>query len=149
MNPEILFNIVNGLVFLVWLLMIVAPQWKLTQLVVSSFSVILIICLIYGAIIITNFGKINFEDFGSLKGIVDLFHNSDDWGTSGIWYHLLAFDLFVGSWIFKDAQKAAIPHWLVIPCLLTTFMLGPLGFLLYQLIKWIFFKMSNKNPAHI
>jgi hypothetical protein len=35
----------------------------------------------------------------------------------------------------RDAAKRGIPHWMVIPCLLLTFMLGPAGWLLYQGVR--------------
>ena len=47
------------------------------------------------------------------------------------WVHYLAFDLFVGSWEVRDAQRLGIPHLLVVPCLVLTFLFGPVGLLLY------------------
>ena len=138
MKPEILFQILNNLVLLVWILMIVAPKWKVTQKIINTFALTIILSIVYGAIIITSFGKVNLMDFGSLEGIVNMLQNSDVWGSSAIWYHFLAFDLFVGSWILKDAQKIGIPHLIVIPCLFFTFILGPIGFLLYQLVKFVY-----------
>lgn len=32
-----------------------------------------------------------------------------------------------------DSQKLGVSHWLVIPCLILTFMIGPIGFLAYHL----------------
>lgn len=137
MKPELLFQILNNLVLLVWLLMIVAPKLKVTQKIINTFALTIILSIVYGAIIITSFGKVNFMDFGSLEGIVNMLKSSDAWASSAIWYHFLAFDLFVGSWILRDAQKLGIPHLIVIPCLLFTFMLGPLGFLIYQIVKFL------------
>ena len=54
--------------------------------------------------------------------------------TAG-WVHYLAFDLMTGIWIKRNSLKYGIPHLLVIPCLLLTFMLGPVGLLLYLLIR--------------
>ena len=143
MKPETLFLILNNLATAVWLLMIFTPKWKVTQTIISTFSVVIILGIAYTFIIVTSFGKINFMDFSSLEGIMKLLHSSDEWGTNAFWFHYLAFDLFVGTWILKDSQKSSIPHLLVIPCLLFTFMLGPFGFVLYQILKFIrakFFK---------
>lgn len=125
--------------------MIVAPKWKVTRKITDTFAITIILSIAYGAIILTSFGKINFMDFGSLDGIVNMLHNSDAWGSSAIWYHFLAFDLFVGSWILKDSQKLGIPHLFAIPCLLFTFMLGPIGFLLYQLVKFGYKKVNESK----
>jgi len=51
------------------------------------------------------------------------------------WIHYLAFDLFIGAWEVRDAQRNQIPHLVVIPCLVMTFMLGPIGLLFYFAIR--------------
>jgi hypothetical protein len=48
------------------------------------------------------------------------------------WVHYLVFDLWVGSW---EAEDNGLPHWLLLPCLLLTFVAGPTGLLLYHLLK--------------
>lgn len=47
------------------------------------------------------------------------------------WVHYLAFDLFIGSWEVRDAQRHGLSHLLVVPCLALTFLFGPVGLLLY------------------
>ncbi len=148
MNPETLFLILNNLVAIVWVLMIFAPKWKITQTIISTFSVVLLLSVTYSILIISSFGTLNFMDFTSLQGVMNLLQNSDAWGSSTLWYHFLAFDLFVGTWILKDAQKLSIPHLLIIPCLFFTFMLGPLGFVLYQLVKFLYPKFG-KNKQNV
>jgi hypothetical protein len=51
------------------------------------------------------------------------------------WIHYLAFDLFIGSWQVRDAERNGVPHLAVVPCLVLTFLLGPTGLLLYLLIR--------------
>ncbi len=51
------------------------------------------------------------------------------------WVHFLAFDLFVGRWAYLDSQKRSISAWLMAPILYFTLMLGPIGFLLYLLVR--------------
>lgn len=53
------------------------------------------------------------------------------------WVHYLAFDLLTGIFIKKNSLKYGISHWFIIPCLLFTFMLGPVGLLLYLLMRFI------------
>jgi len=38
------------------------------------------------------------------------------------WTHFLVFDLFVGNWEARDAQRRGVPHWLLVPCLVMTLM---------------------------
>jgi len=51
------------------------------------------------------------------------------------WVHYLAFDLFVGGWIAKKADELHISRLIQAPILLATFMFGPLGYLLFMLLK--------------
>jgi hypothetical protein len=52
-------------------------------------------------------------------------------GAAAAWAHFLAFDLFVGRWIFLDAREREVPTWMVSALLVVTLILGPLGFASY------------------
>ena len=52
------------------------------------------------------------------------------------WIHYLIFDLFIGAWETRDAQRRGISHLWVVPCLLATLMAGPVGLLLYVLVRF-------------
>jgi hypothetical protein len=65
--------------------------------------------------------------------VAALFENH--WLLLAGWVHYLAFDLFIGSWEVRDAAKNGIAHWMVIPCLVLTFLFGPIGLLLYFLLR--------------
>jgi hypothetical protein len=71
--------------------------------------------------------------FGSLPALMVLF--TDPALVTVGWIHYLAFDLFVGCWEVNDSRKQGINHWLVIPCLLLTFLLGPIGLALYFVLR--------------
>jgi hypothetical protein len=74
--------------------------------------------------------------FGSIADVRSLFQN-DKALTAG-WFHYLAFDLFVGTWVVRDGVER-IPNLfgrlILIPCLGLTFMFGPVGFLSYQVVR--------------
>ena len=53
------------------------------------------------------------------------------------WLHYLIFDLFVGAWEVRDAARRGVPHLWVAPCLLLTFLFGPLGLLAYLSLRAI------------
>ncbi len=53
------------------------------------------------------------------------------------WVHYLAFDLFTGSWEARDAVRLGISRWLVAPCLVLTFLFGPVGLALYLLLRLV------------
>ena len=132
MNNELFFSIINTMVLPQWLLMIVAPKWKWTQKLVQSFLIPILLSISYIAFLFMAEG-IDFSDFSQLSTLQELFTNPVM--VLGGWAHYLAFDLVVGSWILSDSQKLGIKHYWIIPCLFFCFMLGPVGFLLYQIIK--------------
>lgn len=51
------------------------------------------------------------------------------------WTHYLAFDLFVGLWIARDADARRVGRLVQIPFLFATFMAGPIGLLAWLLLR--------------
>ena len=79
-------------------------------------------------------------DFGSLASIMALFTEKN--ALLAGWVHYLAFDLRVGMWMLDQNKELRINQLLMAPCLFLTFMLGPIGFLLFMIIKTIKQKQS-------
>lgn len=132
MSPDTLFTICNVSVLPAWLLLVLAPRWRWTQAIVHSCAIPLALAVVYIALAIPNFfgGEGNFN---SLEGVMTLFENPN--AVLAGWIHYLAFDLFVGAWEARDAKRLGVPHLLVVPCLVFTFMLGPTGLLLYFALR--------------
>jgi hypothetical protein len=131
MDQAPVFSIVSAIAALQWVLLILLPKWKVTQRLASHLAVPLLLSAIY-CIYIAGFFNIHGGGFGSIQEVRTLFRD-DNLLLAG-WVHYLAFDLLIGFSIIKSAQANAISHWLVIPCLALTFMFGPCGYLLYQII---------------
>ena len=74
-------------------------------------------------------------DFGSLESVKALF--SHDHAVLAGWVHYLAFDLLVGMWMLEENLQLKLPPWMMLPCLMATFMLGPIGFVLFVLLRTI------------
>jgi len=51
------------------------------------------------------------------------------------WVHFLAFDLFVGRWVYLDGREKGRSVWLMAPILVLTLMMGPLEVLIPFLVK--------------
>jgi len=127
MSPEQLFKIAGTLVLPGWLLLAFLPRWKWSQRIAAIF-IPLLIALVYLYLVLAHFRGAE-GGFGSLAEVSRLFTNPHMLLAG--WIHYLAFDLFIGAWETRDAARLKIPHLLVIPCLLLTFLLGPIGLLLY------------------
>jgi Domain of unknown function (DUF4281) len=82
--------------------------------------------------------------FSTLDGIVILFSKAGNVMLG--WTHYLAFDLFIGSWEAEDAPGSGVPHWLLVPCLIATLMVGPIGLLAYFVIRTVTRRMKA-TPA--
>ena len=53
------------------------------------------------------------------------------------WAHYLALDLWTGAWEAQDAGERGVPHWALLPCLVLTFLAGPVGLLVYLCVRAI------------
>ena len=142
MKAEQIFSIASTLAMISWVILAVAPRWVVTRKIITSGAIPLLLSVAYLILIIVFFGKSE-GGFGSLADVMKLFTN--EWVVLAGWIHYLAFDLFVGTWEVKDAQARGISHWFVIPCLFLTFMLGPIGFLLYNILRFFLAKDEVKN----
>lgn len=132
MSPDTAFQIINLGVLPFWLLLLLAPRWKWTQKIVHSVFIVAALGLIHFLTVL----KADFPEGASgmsLRGAMLMF--DEPWGMVACWAHYLAFDLFVGAWLVRDAIRRNIPHLAVVPCLILTNMLGPTGFLAYLLLR--------------
>jgi hypothetical protein len=133
MSADQLFTAFNNAVLAPWLLLAIAPRWVWTQRIVQALFIPALLGVGYlGAFALAG-GLPEGSGFGSLEGVMQAFQQP--WVMLAGWVHYLAFDLFVGCWEVRDAQRLGIPHLLVVPCLLLTLMLGPIGLLLYAAIR--------------
>src|ERR1700748_1552458 len=123
MTTEHVFSICNMLALAGWLILIFAGKSAKGRLV-AGVVIPLTIAVIYAALLIAH-GSESKGSFSTLAGVTALFSNP--WLLLAGWIHYLAFDLFIGTWEVCDAQANAISHLLVIPCLLLTFLFGPVG----------------------
>ena len=133
MSPETIFSICTKLVLPGWLLLIFAPRWKWTAHFIAACVLPLALAVVYLFLVATHFGQSE-GGFGSLAEVSLLFRNPHNLLAG--WIHYLAFDLFIGAWEVRDARASGIHHLLVVPCLVLTFMFGPVGLLLYFLLRF-------------
>ena len=134
MDTTTIFKIVNNIAMLAWLFLLIVPKWKYTIPSVVSF-IIFFLSISYTFIIIKALPLIKPDVFSSLSSIRNLFAN--DTTLLAGWIHYLAFDLFVGVYIVKEAQKYFIHRSIVTILLPLTFLFGPIGYVAFQIIKTI------------
>ncbi|HPI05530.1 MAG TPA: ABA4-like family protein, partial [Saprospiraceae bacterium] len=135
MSADNFYWYASVLIFLPWLLLILAPNGRYTEPIAFGSAVILLI-----AAAVFTFLYLTGPDveggFFSLTGFENLFRSKQMLLTG--WLNYLSFCLLVGLWQSHDARQVNIGHLFVIPCLLLTMLTGPAGLLLYLMIR--FFK---------
>ena len=132
MNATSIFSFGNSFVLLGWILLIFLPTWKHTQTIILN-GIIVLFALIYIYLFLKDIGSFSLDSFSTLANVKALFQNDN--AVAMGWIHYLAFDLFVGAYIVKKSQQLQISRWLYTLPLPFIFMFGPVGYLLFFLIK--------------
>jgi hypothetical protein len=140
MSPglESLFLAANLFVLPFWFLMIVAPGWRFTRRVMGSGAVVAILSALYVAMILPRLDSVGTFLVGlagpDRAAVAARLLGSPEGAVIG-WVHFLAFDLFVGRYIYLDSRERELSPWLMAPILILTLLLGPAGFLTYLLVR--------------
>ena len=136
-----LFTFTNGLAVIGWLLLAFAPRKPLVHSAILYLGVALL-CLIYFVLFVLVVGGLvdpaavagaGKPGFGSIAAVRAIF--ASDGGVVIGWTHYLAFDLFTGLWIARDADHKHFARWLQVPFLFATFMAGPIGLFCWLIMR--------------
>jgi hypothetical protein len=147
MQWETIFSIANAWPVLFWLLLALGPRNETTARIVL-FGGIAPLALCYAVLLpLIMTGTVDpigppgagSPNFTELSGIMAIFQSKG--GATVGWIHYLAFDLFVGLWIARNADRHGYARWLQVPILFFTLMAGPLGLVLYLSLR-----LTCKNP---
>ncbi|MDJ0921641.1 MAG: ABA4-like family protein [Henriciella sp.] len=135
MSWQTAFTLINMLVLPAWAMLILIPGARITKTLVHSMLWPLVMGAIYTVSLVAamGFGVSDPEAGFTLSGVTALFQHPN--GVITGWTHFLVFDLFVGAWIGRDSQRLSVPHWQTLPCILFAFLFGPVGLLLYALLR--------------
>lgn len=136
LDPSFVFSLAGKLAMLGWLSLLVALFFKpARQYAFPAAQFVIPAILAVGYILLIWQGRAGFEQggFGSIEAVRTLFAN--DAALTAGWLHYLAFDLFVGAWISRDAAGRGISPLIVLPSLPLTFLFGPAGLLLYLVAR--------------
>lgn len=138
---EQIFGFANLWAMLCWIVLAFAP--KRDQIVTPLFYAgVGLLALSYAVLIVSLLGGMigggtgstgGTLDFTTLAGVQALF-DSQGGATIG-WIHYLAFDLLVGIWVARNADRHGYLRIVQIPILFFVFMAGPLGLILYLILR--------------
>ena len=142
MTIEALFSLASLLVLPFWALMTLAPGWGWTRRIVGSPWIAVPLAVPYALLVLPRLGEV-LAAFDSAASVASLLGSG--WGATVAWLHFLAFDLFVGRWIYLDGRERDIHPLAMAPVLLLTFLLGPLGFLAYLLLARLWTPVGSRR----
>ena len=138
-----LFTVTNAVALAAWIVLIALPR-KPFPLSLVLYGGVGLLCLAYTAMFVALFGGFadpvrdaglpspDLADY-SVAGLKDLFRSE---GAIVLgWTHYLAFDLFTGLWIARDADAKGFGRLVQAPVLFATFMAGPIGLFVWLLVR--------------
>jgi len=134
MQPEVLFSFANPIALLGWMALCIAPVAPRVIDRLAGWLLPGVLSLGYTVLMLVHFADAP-GGFQTLADVQALFTDADV-ALAG-WVHFLAFDLFIGAWIVRDARRQGIAHWMLLPILPFAFLLGPAGLLAYMALRLI------------
>ena len=142
---ENIYYISNIGVIPCWLLLIFLPNHIITKLFVKSVIIPALLSTAYILVTYQIYITENiFEVFGLYLGLNELYALfSNEAFLLIFWLHFLSISLFVGNWIVNDSKVYTISRFFVILALIITYFTGPVGLVLYWLIRVLYSKKIN------
>ena len=143
---EIIYLWLNLGVLPFWFTLIFFPESKICKIfAISIFPVFifsLIYCYLFYKIFLSGYDLLNnFDLYLGLNELLNLFNDKSF--LILFWIHFLAINLFSAGWIVKDYQKFNISKVLMFFPLIITYFIGPLGILIYWVIRIFYAKKIN------
>ena len=126
-----------------WIVLVVFPQSRISRVFITSVFPIFILSLIYSYLLYISYLNSydflqNFKLYLGLNEISNLFENQ--FFLILFWVHFLAMNLFCGGWIVNDSQMFNMNKFLVSIPLIITYLIGPLGVVIYWIIRIFYAK---------
>jgi hypothetical protein len=125
------FALANLIVMPAWILLVLMPSWKWTR-VIAAYVTPTILAVAWAILMLGQYAPRG-GGFGSLNQLIELVR--DPHILVAVWLHNLILDVFLGAWEVRDAQRLGVPHRYVVPCLILTFLAGPIGMLAYFFVR--------------
>ncbi|WP_424189514.1 ABA4-like family protein [Actinokineospora sp. G85] len=117
-----------------WLLMIVAPLWSWTRRVVASPWVVVPVVVVWLVLAVPVFGDlVALVSQPTLEGAVAFVR--DERGLAALWAQIIAWDLFIGRWVYLDSRERDIHPLVMAPVLVLLILLSPIGLPLYLVLR--------------
>tara|TARA_B110001452_G_scaffold96179_1_gene79540 strand:- start:37 stop:510 length:474 start_codon:yes stop_codon:yes gene_type:complete len=140
---EILYLWVNVGVLPFWFLIIFFPQSQLCRYLATSVFPIFLLSVAYSFVLYKSY--LNSYDFlGSFNLYLGIDYVANLFEDKSylllFWIHFVSVNLFIGGWILKDSQKFLINKFLLALPLIITYLIGPIGLVIYWILRIFYAK---------
>jgi Domain of unknown function (DUF4281) len=155
-NVKELWDYIHPIALAGWFILCVAPRWSYTYTI--TLIPPLIHAVLYASILLP---LILFPDQTNPTPQIDIADMESVFHAFGVpniffcgWVHYLAFDLLVARGLAMDAVVTCNVSYLtyyilVVPCLLATLYVGPVGYLAYMILRsLVLFSPQSMTKAH-
>lgn len=129
-----LFELTFFLAAPVWLLMILAPGWRVTERVAASPLTVLPLLAVWAVLaapvlpeLWTAVSSPDIDTFRELAALAN--------GAGAIWAQIIAWDLLLGQWMYREGRRLDVSPLLMAPLLLLTILLSPIALPLFLAVR--------------
>ncbi|MEU6975875.1 ABA4-like family protein [Streptomyces sp. NPDC046371] len=142
-----LFELTFVLAAPVWLLMIVAPGRRLTERVAASPLTVLPVLAVYlvlvAPVVPELWAAVSSPDLDVFRDLT-----ASPNGAAAVWAQIIAWDLLLGQWIYREGRRLGLSPFLMSPLLVLTILLSPIALLVFLPIRaTALHKHPRERPA--
>ncbi|MGW5441290.1 ABA4-like family protein [Nocardia asteroides] len=132
-----------------WALMILAPAWRWTRVIIGSPWITLVPLVVWAIVAVPVLGALwSLVTQPSLAAITDAV--ADPAMLTALWAQIIAWDLFLGRWIYLDSRERGIHPLVMGPLLVGTILLSPVAFPVYLVLREVAGRASARTaPAAV
>ncbi|MCE4944335.1 MULTISPECIES: ABA4-like family protein [Streptomyces] len=148
MTDRTLFSLAFALAAPFWALLILAPGRRWTDRIAASPLPMVPVIGVYLALAIPVFPQlwaaVSHPDLAGFQRLLAL-----GGGAGAIWAQLIAWDLFLGQWMYREARDLGIHPLVMGPLLVLTILLSPVGVLLFLCLRGTLRHRTGQRPSTI
>ncbi|WP_020523456.1 ABA4-like family protein [Catelliglobosispora koreensis] len=146
MSAVEVFNLAFPVAVPFWALMILLPGWSWTKRIIGSPLMIVPSLIVYFIAVAPIFPEFAREmlnpDHAGVVGVI-----ATPAGITLVWAHLIAFDLFIGRWMYLDSRERRVHPLVMAPILVLTILLSPFGLAAYLVARWVGARQRKPEPV--
>ncbi|MDC7339848.1 ABA4-like family protein [Streptomyces lydicus] len=147
MTNSTLFDLAFLLAAPFWALMILAPGWRFTDRIAASplpmVPVLAVYLVLAAGVFPQLWAAVSHPDLAGFQELLRL-----GGGAGAIWAQVIAWDLFLGQWMYREARTLRIHPLVMGPLLVLTVLLSPFGVLLFLALRAVVRRRTRRAAPH-